>query len=95
MIYKKILFIISICAVSLTCSSADLNNKSSSVSIDENIRKPEIIEVFACSDNCPDPREQYIVKAYKGILNAAECSRIGGRSYEYFGWTKYFVCIAE
>jgi len=58
-------------------------------------KKPEIIEVFACGDYCPGPREQYLVKAYKGVTTREECRRVGGRPYEYFGWGKHFLCLAE
>lgn len=61
----------------------------------EIIGKPEIIEVFACSDYCPAPKEQHMVKAYKGVADAAECLEIGGKPYEYVGWGQHFVCIAE
>ncbi|HCU53122.1 MAG TPA: hypothetical protein DIC36_02170 [Gammaproteobacteria bacterium] len=57
--------------------------------------RPEIIEVFACGDYCPGPREQYLVKAYKGVNTREECLRIGGQPHEYVGWGKHFVCIAE
>ena len=34
--------------------------------------KPEIVEVFACSDNCPGPEEQYIKRVYKDVTDEAE-----------------------
>jgi hypothetical protein len=57
--------------------------------------KPVIIDVFACSDYCPGPREQYLVKAYEGVNNREECLRLGGRPHEYVAWGKRFACIAE
>jgi hypothetical protein len=56
---------------------------------------PEIIDVFACGDNCPGPKEKYMVKAYKGINNEADCLKLGGRPYVYEGWGKHFVCIVQ
>ncbi|HEX4997444.1 MAG TPA: hypothetical protein VFY29_04430 [Terriglobia bacterium] len=57
--------------------------------------RPKIIELFACSDYCPGPWEQYLVKAYEGIDNEFDCLRLGGTPHEYFGWGKQFVCLAE
>jgi len=57
--------------------------------------RPPIVEVFACGDYCPGPREQYLVKAYQGVKDRETCLRLGGRPYEYVGWGKHFVCLAE
>lgn len=95
MIKKELFFIVSAYAASLGCSSAaqETNSQADPKVIESG--KPEVVEVFACSDYCPGPKEKYMVKAYKGVTNADECSRIGGRPYEYVGWGKFFVCIAE
>lgn len=57
--------------------------------------KPRIVEVFACSDNCPGPKETYIRKAYEGVDNEDACLAIGGTPHVYTGWGEFFVCLAE
>ena len=60
--------------------------------VDEDSGSPEIIEVFACSDNCPGPREQYIKRVFAGVTDEDECRKLGGRPYTYVGWGKRTVC---
>lgn len=57
--------------------------------------KPEIVEVFACSDYCPGPREQYLKQVYDGIIDEDECRKLGGQPYTYIGWGEHTVCVAE
>ena len=61
----------------------------------KNIKKPPIVDHFACSDYCPGPRERYMVKVYKGVEDEDECRKIGGRPSSYTGWGTFFICIAE
>lgn len=74
------------------CTSIDQSNGGDKTNRTTEMPKPEIIKVFACSDHCPGPREQYLVEVYKGINNISDCKRVGGVPYEYFGWKKYFIC---
>jgi hypothetical protein len=60
--------------------------------VDEIAEPPEIIEVFACSDYCPGPREQYIKRVYAGVTDVAECRKLGGHPYTYVGWGKRTIC---
>jgi len=58
--------------------------------------KPEIVELFACGDYCPNPREQYLEKVYKGITTKEECDRYGGEYSSFTGWeTVYFCKVLE
>ena len=57
--------------------------------------KPEIVEVFACSDYCPGPDEKYMKRVYDGVTDEGECLKLGGRPYTYIGWSEYTVCVAE
>lgn len=57
--------------------------------------KPPIVEVFACSDYCPGPEEQYLKKVYEGIEDPESCEEVGGKPYVYFGWGSFFVCLAD
>ena len=57
--------------------------------------KPEIVEVFACSDYCPGPEEKYLKRVYAGVTEKEECLALGGRPYSYIGWGRFTVCIAE
>jgi len=59
---------------------------------DEEYEVPEIVEVFACSDNCPGPEEQYIKTVYDGVTDEEECLKLGGEPYTYYGWRKFTVC---
>jgi hypothetical protein len=56
---------------------------------------PRIVEVFACSDYCPGPEEQYMKRVYEGVSNAAECRKLGGRLYTITGWGKRTVCEVQ
>lgn len=61
----------------------------------EHSDKPRVVEVFACSDYCPGPKEQYLKKVYEGIEDPESCEEVGGKPYVYFGWGSFFVCLAE
>ena len=56
---------------------------------------PKIVEVFACSDYCPGPREQYIKRAYEGVTDEEECRRLGGKLYVITGWGRRTVCEVQ
>ena len=56
--------------------------------------EPAIVEVFACSDNCPGPEEQYLKRVYEGISDEARCRELGGEPYTYYGWGEFTVCLA-
>jgi hypothetical protein len=57
--------------------------------------KPKIVDYFACGDNCPGPREKYMVKVYEGIKDPEECKKIGGEPSSYVGWGTVNFCIAK
>jgi hypothetical protein len=57
--------------------------------------KPEIVEIYACSDYCPGPDEKYMKRVYDGVSDQAECERLGGKPYTYVGWSEFTVCLAE
>ena len=59
------------------------------------IEKPPIVDHFACGDNCPEPREKYMVRIYQGIEDEEECRKLGGRPFSYIGWGTTRICIAE
>jgi hypothetical protein len=56
---------------------------------------PKIVEVFACSDYCPGPEEDYVKHVYEGITDEAECRKLGGEPYTYVGWGQQTVCEAK
>ena len=56
---------------------------------------PTIVEVFACSDNCPGPEEQYIKRVYDGVTDAQECRRLGGRIIDIVGWGTRRLCEVQ
>ena len=58
------------------------------------VQKPAIVEVFACSDYCPGPEEQYVKHVYEGVSDEAECRALGGEPYTYYGWGEFTVCLA-
>lgn len=62
---------------------------------DHSVEKPRIVEVFACSDYCPGPREAYMKKVYEGVDNETACLAVGGTPYVYTGWGEFFICLAE
>ena len=62
---------------------------------DESLEKPQIVEVFACSDYCPGPEKKYMKKVYEGVNDEATCLKLRGKPYTYIGWGEYFVCLAE
>jgi hypothetical protein len=53
---------------------------------------PPIVEVFACSDYCPGPEEQYIKRVYEGVTDEDECRGLGGKLYTIEGWGTRVVC---
>lgn len=53
---------------------------------------PKIVEVFACSDYCPGPKENYIKRVYDGVTDEEECRRLGGHPFIITGWGKRIVC---
>lgn len=57
--------------------------------------KPPIVEVFACSDYCPGPREKHLRNVYEGVTDPESCEAIGGKPYVYIGWVSHFVCLAD
>ena len=59
---------------------------------DEDRERPEIVEVFACSDYCPGPEEKYLKRVYDGVTDEEECRELGGRLYTYIGWGEHTVC---
>lgn len=79
---------LAIAAASAACAS-DVEDDGATP---EEIAKPEIVEVFACSDNCPGPEEQYIKRVYKDVTDEAECRRLGGRPFVVVGWTERRFC---
>jgi hypothetical protein len=72
-------------------SSAAVAGCASSPNNDDS-GKPEIVEVFLCSDNCPGPREKYVKLVYDGVTDEKECLKLGGRVYSYFGWGQRTYC---
>jgi hypothetical protein len=57
--------------------------------------KPKIVEVFACSDYCPGPRENYMKRVYEGVRDEETCLALGGKPHTYIGWGSTFICLAE
>lgn len=49
-------------------------------------------EFFACSDYCPLPQEQYMVKAYKWIKNPVLCYALWGKPGTVYGWGERDYC---
>jgi len=62
---------------------------------DDSPSKPKIIEVFACGDYCPGPREKYMKRVYEGVRDEETCLPLGGKPYTYIGWGSTFICLAE
>jgi len=54
-----------------------------------------IVDHFACSDNCPGPKEKYMVKIYQGVTDKDECLKIGGEPYTYTGWGTFNICLVK
>jgi len=57
--------------------------------------RPNIIEVFACSDYCPGPEEQYMKRVYEGVTDEKECRELGGEPYTIVGWGKRTICEVQ
>lgn len=62
---------------------------------DDSPSKPKIIEVFACGDYCPGPRQKYMKRVYEGVRDEETCLALGGKPYTYIGWGSTFICLAE
>jgi hypothetical protein len=59
---------------------------------DDVVEQPKIVEVFACSDYCPGPAENYIKRIYEGVTDGEECRKLGGNPYTIIGWDKRTIC---
>ncbi len=55
---------------------------------------PPVVTMFACSDFCPGPREQYEVMIYKDVSSTFRCYLIGGKPETINGWKPQTVCLA-
>lgn len=55
----------------------------------------KIEDYFACSDNCPGEKEQYMKPIFTGIKEKTECEKYGGTYQEIIGWGVQKICIAE
>lgn len=55
--------------------------------------KPRIVETFACGDYCLGAPEKYLVKVYEGISDPADCQKIGGIPYKFYGWEESNICL--
>lgn len=60
-----------------------------------NNNKPPIVDFFACSDNCPGSREQYMIKIYEGVKDETECNKLGGALRAITGWGARKVCEVQ
>ena len=76
-------------------SAVNQNTNQPAINQNLNVEKPPIIDHFACSDYCPGPKEQYMVKIYQGVTDQKECRQLGGTPYTYYGWGEYHICLAE
>ncbi len=56
---------------------------------------PGIVEVFACSDYCPGPREKYVKRVYEGVTDEEQCRELGGKLYTVTGWGKRRICEVQ
>lgn len=56
---------------------------------------PKIVAVFACSDYCPGPEEQYIKRVYDGVTDEEQCRKLGGKLYTITGWGKRTICEVQ
>lgn len=54
--------------------------------------RPAIVDFFACSDYCPEPEEEYMVKVYEGVTEEAECEELGGILDSMTGWGTTYYC---
>jgi hypothetical protein len=55
---------------------------------------PPVVTMFACSDFCPGPREQYEVMIYKDVSSTFRCHLIGGKPETINGWKPQTICLA-
>jgi hypothetical protein len=60
--------------------------------VNDNLKVPPIVEVFACSDYCPGLPRNYIKRVYEGITDEDACRELGGEPYTYMGWGMHTVC---
>jgi uncharacterized protein (TIGR02246 family) len=59
-------------------------------------RNLEIVEIFACSDLCPEPLETYMQRVYKGVTDPKECIRLGGGPISVTGWgTNHYCAVID
>lgn len=56
------------------------------------VNKPKIVDFFACGDNCPGDRSQYLVKVYEGVDTKEECEKYGGEFKSFVGWGTTYYC---
>lgn len=56
---------------------------------------PAIVEMFACSDNCPGPFSQYFVKVFSEIKNPWVCLALGGKPSAIYGFGVRYICKAH
>lgn len=60
-----------------------------------NQNKPEIVDFYACSDNCPLEESTYWVKIYKGVVDSQECQRLNGDFRIMYGWQETPFCVVK
>jgi hypothetical protein len=58
----------------------------------EQTKRPEIEELFACGDNCPGPQSRYMKKVYSGVEDEEMCRRVGGVWNSFTGWGTTYYC---
>jgi hypothetical protein len=78
---KVILFV---CLAGVVACAADEES--------EVVEPPDIVEVFACSDYCPGPEDNYIKRVYDGVTDEEECRKLGGHPYTVTGWKTRMIC---
>lgn len=61
----------------------------------DGVERPPIVDHFACSDYCPGPMEDYMVKVYQGVEDEEECRKLGGKPLSYTGWGTTRICVAK
>ena len=88
---KKIFVLIIVVAIIAVLAFVFLS-KGSKVN---DIEKPPVVDHFACSDYCPGPEEEYMIKIYQGVEDEEECRQIGGKPSSYTGWGTTKICLAE
>jgi hypothetical protein len=56
---------------------------------------PRIVDVFACSDFCPGPQDQYEMSVYEGVSSKTQCMLIGGKFATIKGWADRNICLVQ